>query len=142
MGAEVELVVPARREYVGLVRMLVSALAVARRDIDDEQFDDLKLAVSEAATLAVEAHPSPDRVVVVRCVEEPDALVVDVHDGRDMVPPGADADNGMPDPEELDEDETLPLELIRALIDDVAVIKEGGRDVLRLRITCAAAPAL
>ena len=52
-GETVELEVPARVEYVRLVRMLVASLAASRRELDEDRLDALRLAVSEACTLAV-----------------------------------------------------------------------------------------
>jgi anti-sigma regulatory factor (Ser/Thr protein kinase) len=119
----VELEVPARPEYVRLVRMVVAALAGSRRDLDDDRLDDLRLAVSEACALAV-GHGGGDRLTV-SCREEPDSFVVDVHDA----------------PEDRDGDDRLVFALISALVDDVATIEEEGASRLRLRVTCAPAPA-
>ena len=51
----VEVAIPARAEFIGLVRLVVATLASERRELDDDHVDDLKLAVSEACTSAVEA---------------------------------------------------------------------------------------
>jgi len=111
MSTPVELDVPARAEYVRVVRMVVAALAATTRDLDEDRIDDLRLAVSEACALAVGAG---ERLRVV-AREEPDAFVVDVHD--------------RPDDVEADE---LAFAIISALVDDVAPI-DGG---LRLRMAC------
>jgi hypothetical protein len=153
--------VPARVEYVGLLRMLVSSLAADRRDVDDEQLDDLRLAVSEACNLVVDSgaphrpptdsgaphRPSTDnapeskRRLVVSCREDAEALILDVHDGTDTrLPSTGDTGGGLPPPERLDEDDLLPLELIRALIDDVSKVTEDGVERIRLRIVCPPAP--
>ena len=42
----VELEIPARGEYVGLARLVVSSLASSRRTLADDRVDDLKLALS------------------------------------------------------------------------------------------------
>ena len=65
--------VPARPEYVRLARMLVASVAAGGRDLDAEWVDDLRLAVSEACTLAVGA--SRDGRLSVTCREETDGLV-------------------------------------------------------------------
>ena len=119
----VELEVPGRVEFVRLVRMLVASLAGSRRDLDGDRLDDLRLAVSEACVLAV-ADGRLTRLVV-SCSEEPDAFVVDVHGG----------------PPEGDIDDQLAFALIRALVDDVATVDEGGATRLRLRVMCAPVPA-
>ena len=107
--------VPARPEYVRLARMLVASVAAGGRDLDAEWVDDLRLAVSEACTLAVGA--SRDGRLSVTCREETGGLVVEVRDAT-LDPEG---------------DDGLAFELIRALVDDVAT----EVDVLRLRMNWA-----
>ena len=139
MTAPVEIDVPARGEYLGLVRMMVSTLASTRRDIDDERLEDLTLAVSEACSIAVAADDKPDRRLIVHCTEGSDSLVLDVHDGRErLVDPASST--GLPDPNDLDVDDSTPLELIRALVDELDIVWEDGRQILRLRMTCKPAP--
>jgi len=141
MVEPVEIDVPARNEYLGLVRMMVSTLASSRREIDDDRLDDLTLAVSEACSIAVAADDTPGRRLVVSCLEEPDSLTLDVHDGRErLVDP--DATPGLPDPHDLDVDDSTPLELIRALVDSLEVIHADDRDILRLRMVCRPSPEL
>ena len=123
-GGAVELEVPAGVEYVRLVRMVVASLAGARRDLDGDRLDDLRLAVSEACALVV-GRGSAGRLAV-SCREEPDAFVVDVFDG----------------PDDANEDNGLAFALIRALVDDVATVVEEGTSRLRLRVLCAPAPAM
>src|SRR5437016_1779354 len=52
----VELEIPARPEFVALARLVVSAMASTDATLSDDQVDDLKIAVSEACTNAIEAH--------------------------------------------------------------------------------------
>ncbi|GAC1547440.1 MAG: anti-sigma B factor RsbW [Acidimicrobiales bacterium] len=132
MPEPIEIDVPAKAEYLGLVRMMVSTLAASRRELDDERLEDLTLAVSEACSIAVAADDKPDRRLTVSCVEETDALILDVHDGRTRLDPdGPPA--GM---SEVDGGDVFPLELIRALVDSVELVHNAERDVLRLRMEC------
>ncbi len=117
----VDLEVPARPEYVRLVRLVVGALAASRRDLDDDRVEDLRLAVNEACTLAVADAPTGRLRVV--CTEDPEDFVVDVFDA-----PEGGSDAG------------LAFALIRALVDDVDVVEEGGSQRLRLRMHSAPAP--
>jgi hypothetical protein len=48
-----------------------------------------------------------------------------------------DPGGGLPAPLALDEDAGVPLELIRALVDDVARVEEDGVSRFRFRILCA-----
>jgi len=138
----VEFEVPARVEYVGLLRMLVSSLASDRRDLDDDQLADLSLAVSEACNLFVDHGAGDQHRLGVTCREEPDALVLEVHGagtGRGLDPGGW---SGLPPPEQFGEDYRVGFELIRALIDEVAIVDDAGVEKLRLRIVCGeAAPS-
>jgi anti-sigma regulatory factor (Ser/Thr protein kinase) len=139
MTEPVEIDVPARGEYLGLVRMMVSTLAASRREIDDERLEDLTLAVSEACSIAVAADDAPGRRLIVHCTEAVDALILDVHDGRErLVDP--DASTALPDPHDLDVTDSTPLELIRALVDELDVVWEDGRQVLRLKMVCKPSP--
>ncbi|HWC10850.1 MAG TPA: ATP-binding protein, partial [Acidimicrobiales bacterium] len=82
VGEVVALEIPARAEFVALARLVVSALAATDSQLPDERVDDLKIAVSEACTNAIEAHDaagSQERVLV-RCKAGDDALEVCVED--------------------------------------------------------------
>jgi serine/threonine-protein kinase RsbW len=54
-----ELEIPARPEYIAIARLVVSSVATSRRNLPDDRIDDLKLAVSEACTNAIEAYGGP-----------------------------------------------------------------------------------
>ncbi len=67
MELSLDLSVPSRTEYIAVVRLVVASLVSARRSVADERIDDLKLAVSEACTNAMEANlvaPADDPRVV------------------------------------------------------------------------------
>ncbi len=53
-----ELDVPSSPEFIAIVRLVVASAASSRRALADERIDDLKLAVSEACTNAIEANRS------------------------------------------------------------------------------------
>ena len=82
MELVLELEIPARAEFIAIARLVVSSLASARRALADERIDDLKLAVSEACTNAIEAHGGGDRDdhVRIRVLEGDDRLEVAVED--------------------------------------------------------------
>ena len=90
MDALLELSVPSRTEYIAVVRLVVASLVSARRSVADERIDDLKLAVSEACTNAMEANlasPVADPRVVVKVWEAPERLEVCITDSGDRVRP-------------------------------------------------------
>lgn len=117
-----ELSVPARVEYIAVVRLVVASLANARRIMADDRIDDLKLAVSEACTNAIEANAESGSAapVVVSCWEAPERFEVCVADAG----PGFDPDDipqhpPVTDPDRLNFERGLGIPLIRSLVDDV-----------------------
>ena len=60
MDQVVELEVPARLEFLAMIRRLVSATARVQLSWDEQRLADLELAVSEACTNAIEAHTAAD----------------------------------------------------------------------------------
>jgi serine/threonine-protein kinase RsbW len=138
----IELEIPARAEYVGLARLVVSSLASARRALADDRLDDLKLAVSEACTNAIEAHVdrAVDDRVMVRWSERGDRLEVRIEDrGAGFDPSQLPEHPPVTDPERLNFERGLGIPLIRTLVDDVAFDpSESGTSV---RITMFCGPA-
>ena len=89
MPACVELRLPNCPEYVVIARLTVAGVA-SRMAFDVETIEDMKIAVSEACTNAIE-HGCPDGApaVITLCYEiHPNELVITIQDpGRDFVPP-------------------------------------------------------
>lgn len=83
MGAvEITLTVPARAEHLALVRRVVAHLAAVGAGLPADRIEDLKLAVSEATTNAIEAYPpdEPSATVTVVCRAAPGTVEVEVVD--------------------------------------------------------------
>jgi serine/threonine-protein kinase RsbW len=122
MELVLELEIPPRAEYIAIARLVVSSLASSRRALGDERIDDLKLAVSEACTNAIEAQGGTvdgDHVRI-RIWEGLDQLDVAVEDRG----PGFDPDALPPhppvtDPDRLNFERGLGIPLIRTLVDRV-----------------------
>ena len=118
----VELEIPAEPEFVGLVRLFVSSLATTRRELADDRIDDLKLAVSEACTNAIDAHAdsaTEDRVIV-RWGEGDDRLEIAVNDsGPGFDPTSLPEHPPVTDPDRLNFERGLGIPLIRSLVDEV-----------------------
>ncbi len=137
---EVLLDLPARSEYLHLVRSVAAATASVDARIPADRVADLRVAVSEAATNAVRARTGAAEVarVVVRYRLEDDRLTVEVRDQ------GAGFDEsalpGLPPaeaPERLLHESGLGVPLMRELADETE-IRSGstGTSVrLVLRIT-------
>jgi serine/threonine-protein kinase RsbW len=91
------LVVPAKAEYLSLVRLVVAA-AAKDHGFTDESIADIKVALSEASTNVVRhAYPPADdgdkRVIEINCFREPDRFVVEVLDrgcGMPLPPPASE----------------------------------------------------
>ena len=122
MEQSLELSIPSRPEYIAIVRLVVASLAAARRNLADERIDDLKLAVSEACTNAIEANLTSgnDAPVVVSLWEAPERMEVCIADSG----PGFDPEQlpehpPVTDPDRLNFERGLGIPLIRNLVDDV-----------------------
>jgi serine/threonine-protein kinase RsbW len=128
----VELEIPARPEFIALARLVVSAFAAGVGTLADDRIDDLKLAVSEACTNAVEAHGAvaTDERVVIRCAAGDDWVEVTVEDrGGGFDPAALPLHPPATDPERLRFERGLGIPLIRSLVDEVEFLSssEGTR---------------
>jgi serine/threonine-protein kinase RsbW len=135
----IELQIPARAEFVALVRLVVSSLASARRVLADDRVDDLKLAVSEACTNAIEAHgaASLDDRIIVRCWEDDDRLEVSVEDrGEGFDPQSLPEHPPVTDPQRLNFERGLGIPLIRTLVDEVEFDPSDAGTSVRLTMYC------
>ena len=141
MDSAIELEIPARPEYVALARLVVSSLASTRRDLADDRIDDLKVAVSEACTNAIEAHHSADThdSVVVRCTEFDDRLQIEIEDrGEGFDPESLPEHPPVTDPDRLNFERGLGLPLIRTLVDEVDIDSSGDGTKVSLVMRCGA----
>lgn len=132
MGDVVEVVVPARAEYLALVRLVVSAAVAIDAGLSENRIGDLKLAVSEACTNAMEAsHGADDEQVLVRCSIDDERVEVLVRDrGAGFDPTTLRPHPPVTDPARLDFERGLGIPLIRALTDEVGFeSSEKGTDV-------------
>jgi serine/threonine-protein kinase RsbW len=134
----VELEIPARPEYVSLARLVVSSLASSRRDLADDRIDDLKLAVSEACTNAIEAYePAGDERVVLRWRDEHDHLEVDVQDHGPGFDPSTLPDRpSVTDPVRPNFERGLGVPLMRALVDEVTFSSSGDGTSVNMILFC------
>ncbi|HEX2089615.1 MAG TPA: ATP-binding protein [Actinomycetota bacterium] len=122
-------------EYVRTVRHAVAALA-RLHGVPEDVVEEIKLAVSEACTIAVNANadlPNIEPVHVLASTDD-DSIVIEVLDRgpdpeRDVLGPPDDLDT-----EDLPFDKGLALPLIRGLVDEVAVgpREDGGARVRML----------
>jgi serine/threonine-protein kinase RsbW len=142
MDLSLDLSVPSRTEYIAVVRLIVASLVSARRSVADDRIDDLKLAVSEACTNAIEANLAVpgDHRVGVKVWEAPERLEVCIIDsGLGFDPDQLPAHPPVTDPDRLNFERGLGIPLIRSLVD--AVRFESGADGTAVWMTLFGAPA-
>lgn len=133
--SEVVLEIPARPAYLALARQVVAAAASVEPSFGDQRIDDLRLAVSEATTNAIEAHTdiSSDDRIKIRCNLADDRIEVEVLDHGVGFDPADVAD--APDaehPERLDWEHGLGLPLMRHLADVTEIRSSAGGTAVRL----------
>jgi serine/threonine-protein kinase RsbW len=123
----IEITIPPRSVYVGVVRLAVVSLA-RQTGLDEDKVDDLRIAVSEATTNAVLAHEESgsQEPVVVRWAEEDDRLVVDVK-GAIQPPSSASEDS-----HGFSTRSVLSQALLDSLVDETEVLTENGATLSRL----------
>jgi serine/threonine-protein kinase RsbW len=120
----VELEIPARPEYLSLVRLVVAAAASLEPSLRDERIEDLRVAVSEATTNAIESHATLDgeERILIRCNLDDDRIEVWIEDqGRGFDP---DAIGELPDltePRHLEAEGGFGLPLMRILTDEAEI---------------------
>ncbi|HEX2050231.1 MAG TPA: ATP-binding protein [Actinomycetota bacterium] len=125
MAAVVELEIPPRSQYVGVVRLALSALARGA-GLDDEVVEDLKIAVSEACTNAVLSHEeaATDAAVCVTWTRGAGEVAVEVGDRG----PVYDVDADDPDTQGFSTRLAMSIALLRSLVDEctIAARPDGG----------------
>lgn len=143
---EAGLEIPARAEYVALVRQFVSLLASSRQLLDEERIDNLKLAVSEACTNAIEAYHDPTgQHVRIRWRTGDDRLEVGVEDSgpgfdlrrlpRSRAPRLSERREPARRPR-LPAERGLGIRLIRSLVDEVTFQPTDQGTAVRLVMRC------
>ncbi|HRW39876.1 MAG: ATP-binding protein [Acidimicrobiales bacterium] len=139
----VELALPARPEVVSVARLVVGAIVASDPLFDDERGADLRLAVSEACTNAIQAQLAADERTAVPPVGLPilmrctvgvgciDVVVTDHAGGFDpstLVPHPE-----VTDPARLEYEGGLGIPLLRMLTDHVEFRPTGDGTEVRMR---------
>lgn len=142
-GDEVILRVPAKSDYVALVRVVLAAAAAIDPESRDDRVDDLRVAVSEAVTNAVESHQTAgtDSHIEVRCFTSGHHVEVTVRDrgpgfDPDSVPVVPDAE----DPQRMFFENGLGLPLMRRLVDKTDIETGDEGTLIRLIIDTSLSP--
>jgi serine/threonine-protein kinase RsbW len=129
----VRLEIPARAEWVAVARLAVAAVASRQRfSVDD--IEDIKLAVAESCTNAIQ-HGTPDGAISIVCEVTPDEIVVTVKDRGQGPPLGTVEEERIG---EAGRTEELGVFLIRALMDTVEYtsdVRDGTQLVMTKRVS-------
>ena len=153
MGDIVELEIPARPEYLALARLLVAAAVASDPLFPEDRLDDLRLAVSEACTNAMEAQARAalDRAgtngrsgtsepIQIRCQLEVEQVEVEVIDhGQGFDPDALSEHPPVTDPSRLDYERGLGIPLIRILTDEVEFRPSPNGTSVRMVLYASAA---
>ncbi len=137
MQEVLELEIPTRPEFVALVRLVVSSVASTRRVLAEDRIDDIKLAVSEACTNAIEAHgaTATEERVLLRCWSDDRGLRVTIEDrGPGFDPESLPEHPPITDPERLNFERGLGITLIKALVDDVQFSSTSSGTEVRIAV--------
>ena len=113
----VELTIPSDPEFVCVARLAVRAVG-DRLPFSIDDIEDIRLAVGEACTAAIERAADPPgqaSAVRIRCLIEPTQLVVEV---ADHAPPASELEPAIP-LAEVGEERHLGALLLELLMDDV-----------------------
>jgi serine/threonine-protein kinase RsbW len=136
--AVVELAIPARPAYLSLVRLVVdAAVGSLAPGLSAARLDDLKIAVTEACSNAIEAHEATyaEEPVVVRCVVDDDQVTVEVVDnGEGFDPDRVETLPAATDPRRLRHESGLGIPLMRTLTDQVAFTRAVNGTTVSLTV--------
>lgn len=132
-GDVIELELPPRPEVVAVARLVVGAVAAVEPLFDEERGADLRLAVSEACTNAIQAQlaagagSDPDAPIVLRCELVSGRILLTVRDhGGGFDPDGLAVHPAVTDPARLEHEGGLGIPLIRLLADELEFVESPG----------------
>jgi serine/threonine-protein kinase RsbW len=128
-GSAVRLTIPAKAEYITLVRLALTGLS-RLRELPQETLADLKLALTEACSNSVRhAYPGGDGLVEIIYDLQPDRLVIEVADDGEGFDPGG------PRPTEAELVEGgLGIAIIRSVADELEIGARANGRGSRLRL--------
>jgi serine/threonine-protein kinase RsbW len=134
--SEVILEIPAKPEYLAVARQVVVAAASVEPTFRDTRLDDLRIAVSEATTNAIDASASTTgERIKIRCNLADDRVEVEVVDrGAGFDPDSAPAAPPPDHPERLEWERGLGLPLMRDLADETEISSGERGTAVRLTV--------
>jgi serine/threonine-protein kinase RsbW len=131
--ATVELKIPCQAEFIGVARLVILGVA-SRTSFSYDEVEDLRLAVGEACTSAIERAETasrPDSVISIKCITEPDRMTITVADSLPMENGTAKAVT----PPELIEETSIGALLMEILVDEIhsESTKEAGTSITMVK---------
>lgn len=138
-GDVVELELPPRPEVVSVARLVIGALVATDPLFDDERGADLRLAISEACTNAIQAQARRSTAdaatpILMRCLLADGCIEVAVTDhGGGFDPDALRAHPAVTDPARLDHEGGLGIPLIRMLADEIEFHGTAGGTTVVMR---------
>ncbi len=124
MSQDFEIEIPPSFEHLAMVRSVLSSALEAEPVLKEERLQDLRLAVSEATTNAIEAHQKlgTDAVVGVRIIVAAKKVTVKISDqGGGFDQSKLKKHPPVTDPERLEYERGLGVTLMRRLTDDCTI---------------------
>lgn len=138
MSRSVELEIPAKPEFLSLARLVITGAATIEPTFSDERIEDLRIAVSEACTNAIEAHRISgvnERVVIKSDLGEDriEVEIIDQGSGFDLgeTDPAPDATA----PNRLSYERGLGIPLMRVLVDETEFTVSPSGTTVRLVVS-------
>lgn len=121
----IELRLPRKPEYVSVARLSIAGIA-GRMNFSYDEVEDIKLAVGEACTSAIQETPAAyaSTPVIVRCENDPEAIYIEVINPR-VKREGLSEEEGGEEP--------ISRLLMEVLMDEVEV-SEGADGMTHVRM--------
>jgi len=135
--ADVEIEIPARFDHLAMVRSVLSKSLDAEKVLKPERLQDLRLAVSEATTNAIEAHQRARTDVPVRIavrINKADVTVTITDHGGGFDPAKLKAHPPVTDPERLKYERGLGVTLMRRLTDECTIDSGDSGTIVTLKM--------
>ena len=124
MTSGITLEIPAKAEYLSLVRAVVVSAAALDPAVEDQRLEDLRLAVSEATTNAIRSHANlgSEERITIRCGLTDDRIEVEVQDrGPGFNPEKLEPAGPLDQPGRLSYEGGVGIPLMRVLADEIKI---------------------
>ena len=124
MTSGITLEIPAKAEYLSLVRAVFVSAAALDPAVEDQRLEDLRLAVSEATTNAIRSHANlgSEERITIRCGLTDDRIEVEVQDrGPGFNPEKLEPAGPLDQPGRLSYEGGFGIPLMRVLADEIKI---------------------